>query len=122
MSAFGPKRTCPSHAGMSVLAEADNSACADSRRPVSVGSRIRGVGCAVVPPVAGLRRIESVGSAIALFVDPKRHGLSLLEFRRDKRRYIDGIFLSSRHSLELRILLDCQRSMIAIAVNNRGAI
>src|SRR5262245_39999552 len=104
---------------MSVLAEADSS-CADSRRPVSVGSRIRRVGCAVAAPVAG--RIESVGSTIALFVDLGRHGLSLLEFRRNKRRYIDGIFLSSRHSLELRTLLDRQRPMIDIALNNRGAI
>src|SRR5262245_45603676 len=70
----------------------------------------------------GLGRIEAVGSAVTLRVDVDRHRLSVWVFRRDKRWYIDGIFLSSRHSFELRILLDCQRAMINIALNNSGAI
>src|SRR5262245_5533917 len=73
-------------------------------------------------PLPGLGRIEAVGSAVTLHVDVDRHRLSVWVFRRDKRRYIDGIFLSSRHSFELRILLDCQRAMINIALNNSGAI
>ena len=73
-------------------------------------------------PLPGLRRIGVVGGAVTLRVDVDRRRLSVWEFHRDKRRYIDGTFLSSRHSLELGILLDRQRAMINIALNNSGAI
>src|SRR5262249_47010027 len=50
-----------------------------------------------------------------------RHGLGLREIRWDARRRNDGIFLSARHSLELRILFDCQRAMIDIALYHSRA-
>jgi hypothetical protein len=59
---------------------------------------------------------------LALTVAVVRHGPRLRGSRWDERRRIDGVFLSSRHSLEMRILLDCQGPMKDIAVNDCGAI
>src|SRR5215475_10281218 len=43
-------------------------------------------------------------------------------FCRNERRRVDDVFLPSRHSLKLRILLYRQRAMIDIALDDRGAV
>src|SRR5262245_25939814 len=67
-----------------------------------------------------LRQVEAFRCAVALSVDV--HSLCLRAFRRDQRWHADNVFLSSRHSLELRILLDCQRAVIDIALDHSGAV
>jgi len=63
-------------------------------------------------------RIETIRHAVALTVAVGRKDLGM----RCARRHIDCIFLSSRHSLESRILLDRQCSMENIALNDRSTI
>jgi hypothetical protein len=65
-----------------------------------------------------MRRLRFVGSS----ADVDRRGLRPVAVRLNARRGIDGIFQSSRRSLELRILLNRQRPMEDIAGNDSGAI
>jgi hypothetical protein len=62
------------------------------------------------------------GYAVVRSVVVHRHGLRLREVCWDARRHMDDVFLSSRHSLELRILLDCQGPMKDFALNDSRAI
>src|SRR5262249_6664017 len=70
--------------------------------------------------VACLRQIEPVRRAVALPVHVD--DLSRCVFCRNERRRVDDVFLPSRHSLKLRILLYRQGAMIDIALDDRGAV
>src|SRR5215469_4514852 len=63
-------------------------------------------------------RIETVGCAVALTVAVDCVGAVGL----NARRRINRIFVPARHSLEPSALLDRQRSMENIALNDSGAI
>ena len=69
--------------------------------------------------IGGLR-IEAVGRAVAPRVAIASLGFEAV--RLNARRRIDCIFVPSRCSLESSILLNRQRSMEDIALNDSGAI
>ncbi|MGB8633631.1 MAG: hypothetical protein WCD69_30360, partial [Xanthobacteraceae bacterium] len=64
-----------------------------------------------------VHRTGTDGCAIAVTVG----GSCLRAVRLNERLRNDRVFVSSRHSLESSILLDCQSSMENISLNDTGA-
>src|SRR5262245_60267720 len=87
-----------------------------------IGNIRRGVAASFAIGRRGLhqRWIKAVRCAATRSVNVD--GLYRWAFRWDGRGLIDDNFLASRHSLELRVLLDCQGTVIDIALNYSGAI